>query len=148
MSYNQAPKLRGRFPSKHPHKQKFPYKQLPKPASFRVFDLSPGEQGQEIMVSLRTVTWEDPPDYEAISYAWGATKRTVPIRCDDTLLWVTKNLRYALLKLRHLDRPRTLWADAIWYVAFIFVNRGVLMIETIRPALDILHIRRWCRSMS
>lgn len=51
--------------------------------------------------------------YEAISYCWGDPFDTGDIQCEGTILGIPRNLRNALEHLRHTDRPRILWADAI-----------------------------------
>ncbi|KAG4436059.1 hypothetical protein IFR05_008449 [Cadophora sp. M221] len=55
-------------------------------------------------------------DFEALSYTWGSTENNVNIFVSETsnnTLSVTKNLAQALPYLRHTDKPRVLWIDAI-----------------------------------
>jgi hypothetical protein len=67
------------------------------------------------------VELDDAPEYEALSYVWGDTSRT-----RRTMAWygndieinghdidVTFNLERILRRVRHVDRIRTLWVDAI-----------------------------------
>lgn len=66
-------------------------------------------------------THRSKPSYEALSYTWGSAQDTVHI---DVISVITEvqhistiqigvNLYYALLDLRRLDKPRTLWIDAL-----------------------------------
>ncbi|KAF2758401.1 HET-domain-containing protein [Pseudovirgaria hyperparasitica] len=57
--------------------------------------------------------WSHPPEYEALSYAWGDAKDVEWITCQDRELKVTRSLYNALRHLRLQDKSRMLWADAI-----------------------------------
>ncbi len=52
-------------------------------------------------------------EYDAISYAWGSQDYKQEILCNGASLRITFNLYWALRRLRHPDRARILWADAI-----------------------------------
>ncbi|KAL8830708.1 MAG: hypothetical protein Q9170_005615 [Blastenia crenularia] len=56
---------------------------------------------------------EDEIPYEALSYVWGDAADRTPIECDSAVVEVPHTLYTALRHLRQLDRPRTLWADAL-----------------------------------
>ncbi|CAN9195532.1 unnamed protein product [Alternaria alternata] len=57
---------------------------------------------------------DDPAlEYEALSYVWGDRNNDQMIVLEGRLRRVTANLFRALQYLRHADRPRTLWVDAI-----------------------------------
>jgi hypothetical protein len=47
----------------------YDYNILPTAMSFRIAELLPGDEGDEITCKLHTVEWESQPNYEAISYA-------------------------------------------------------------------------------
>jgi hypothetical protein len=96
---------------------KYPYKyqKLPLSSSFRVLELLPGIDQDELAYNLHFADWSKPPPYEAISYAWGEASCKVSVSCDGYKMQITENLRSALLYLRLRDRSRLLWADAIWY---------------------------------
>lgn len=104
----------------------------------RLLDLFPGNEGDELRCSIRTVLSLDPADvpaYEALSYTWKATphdrkalpiiesdvdsvirsnlKVVHPIFCDKGHLTINPGLRDALVHLRHPTEKRTLWADQI-----------------------------------
>lgn len=51
--------------------------------------------------------------YEALSYVWGNASEKTPIQINGQTLEIGPNLRLALFNLRELDKPRTLWIDAI-----------------------------------
>lgn len=51
--------------------------------------------------------------FEALSYAWGSPTRTHVITCNEKPFAVTTSLFHALSYLRHPDRIRGLWIDAI-----------------------------------
>ena len=92
----------------------YKYKELPNDSSFRVLELLPGELDESISCRLHVADWTNPPDYEAISYAWGNSSDTFPANCDGKLLDISPNLRDGLLQMRLSDHSRFLWADAIW----------------------------------
>ncbi|MCJ1454173.1 hypothetical protein MMC28_004524 [Mycoblastus sanguinarius] len=93
---------------------------------FRLLTLLPSPQDSQINCKLRHVPLDPPPRYEALSYTWGDPKgllckvqaaedpnRTYTIILDDCLSTITYNLEAALQQLRHTDKERTLWVDAI-----------------------------------
>ncbi|KAL9036475.1 MAG: hypothetical protein Q9180_004280, partial [Flavoplaca navasiana] len=58
----------------------------------------------------------DPPSYEALSYAWGSNDLSnvifVDTKNEQESLAITENLHSALQHLRKTSSPRTLWVDA------------------------------------
>jgi hypothetical protein len=48
-----------------------------------------------------------------LSYAWGDISTRVPIQVNGGTLFISENLRNALIDLRYPDLPRIIWADAI-----------------------------------
>lgn len=109
--------------------ENFTYSQLrtSKPGSFRILKLQPGEKEAPIVCNLihtrldigpprrwrRWKVWKRPPEYEAISYVWGSPDRPISIDCDGKRLYITENLRDALVRVRLPHRPRSIWADSI-----------------------------------
>lgn len=90
------------------------YQSLPKvESSFRVLELLPGEDNEELFINLQVANWVTPPPYEALSYAWGDPTIRAAISCNGRVLKVTINLRDALKRLRQRRGSRFLWADAI-----------------------------------
>jgi Heterokaryon incompatibility protein (HET) len=90
------------------------YNALPSQSSFRILHLLPGKGTELITYSLHVADWENPSEYEAISYAWGDPHRTLQTICDGKVQQITYNLWQALWHLRLKDRSRCLWADAVW----------------------------------
>lgn len=81
--------------------------------SIRLLRLLPGHLGDSISCKLiRSVLVTSPP-YDALSYTWGDSSERVPIHVNGTEVLITRNLETALRNLRHEDRPRTLWIDAL-----------------------------------
>jgi hypothetical protein len=96
------------FPTDH-----YIYHPLLTPTSFRVLELLPGSREDRISFHLRVEDFENPPDYEAISYCWGKSSAKIPATCDDKLLEITPSLRDGLAQMRLPDKRRLLWADAV-----------------------------------
>jgi hypothetical protein len=92
----------------------YDYDFLPRAQSFRVAELLPGYNGEDIICKLHIAEWESTPKYEAISYAWGDPKSTTFVFCDGKTIEVTKSLHTALSHFRYEDRSRFIWADALW----------------------------------
>ncbi|KAI1372126.1 heterokaryon incompatibility protein-domain-containing protein [Hypoxylon crocopeplum] len=96
-------------------------KSLSKSLDVRLLEILPGLPSDKICVQLHHVTLDErnPPPYEALSYTWGSPENPVSIEVaslsthDTYELHVTQNLATAIIHLRHHDRSRTIWADAI-----------------------------------
>lgn len=87
----------------------------------RLLSLLPGVSADEIEIQLHhdVLDVSQPPEYEAVSYAWGSTENPASIKVRDfsseeaqTML-ITENLFSALQHLRSEDSVRVLWVDAI-----------------------------------
>ncbi|KAK8090459.1 hypothetical protein PG997_005420 [Apiospora hydei] len=86
----------------------------PARAEIRVLDLQPSQCGTEaISCQMRTTSLRDEPQYEALSYVWGSPDNPKEIHLNGTAHPVTRNLYNALKALRHPDKMRTLWVDAV-----------------------------------
>lgn len=94
--------------------------------SFRILKLQPGEKEAPIVCNLNHARldvrprwrrswkwWKRQPAFEAISYVWGSTEKPIPINCDGKQLYITENLKDALVRVRLPDRPRRVWADSV-----------------------------------
>ncbi|GFP57784.1 heterokaryon incompatibility protein 6, OR allele [Trichoderma asperellum] len=93
----------------------------------RLLQLLPGKPGSRIAIKLLTVSLNDNPEYEALSYCWGPPQPSYDIfihinssennehQPTESIFSfpVGRNLRKALDDLRHQDRPRLIWNDAI-----------------------------------
>jgi hypothetical protein len=79
----------------------------------RTLSLSPGNFEDAIQGTLKVVCLGDHPKYEALSYVWGIDLASEPMNLEDFEVAVTQNLDIALRHLRHADKSRTLWVDAV-----------------------------------
>ncbi|KAL6904030.1 heterokaryon incompatibility domain-containing protein [Trichoderma evansii] len=109
----------------------------------RLVELLPGKPGSRIAIKLLTVSLNDNPEYEALSYCWGPPKPSYDIfihvnnnnsnntennedQPDESIYSFTvgRNLRKALDDLRHQDRSRLIWNDAICINQKDIVEKG------------------------
>ena len=80
----------------------------------RIIALAPGKWDDEIECSLKTVSLDDDPSYETLSYVWGDPKlRKKTILLQRQRFQVTPSLESALRHLRHIETERTIWVDAV-----------------------------------
>lgn len=106
---------------------KFTYEPL-EPGHMRPLRLQPGPGWSELRATLIPVSFQNAPkhQYQALSYSWGEDKRKlysldlVTEISDGRRSWhmacslgITRSLRDALQHLRHSERSRFLWIDAI-----------------------------------
>ena len=86
----------------------------PSSSEFRLLVLMPARNKRSrIQCKVRVHDLASPPDYEALSYTWGDWSEPKHIFLDGCVFRITHNLFEALLHLRNLSDPRTLWVDAI-----------------------------------
>ena len=92
-----------------------PYHKLDRTvAQFRVINLLPGEDDEDIECVLKCDSLDTPAEYEALSYERGEHGRTSEsIVLDGLYTKVTRNLKMALFYLRQSSTPRVLWIDAL-----------------------------------
>jgi len=83
----------------------------------RLCRIQPFSSGQQsISCILSTVSLNDAPNFEALSYVWGDAKDRLPITVNGQQLLVTKNLAAAMRALGSQARlvyPRVVWIDAL-----------------------------------
>jgi Heterokaryon incompatibility protein (HET) len=79
----------------------------------RVLELLPSRWSEKISCKIRTISLDDKPVFEALSYVWGNPEDTDPINVDDAEFQATKNLIKALKRLRSSNGSRTIWVDAV-----------------------------------
>ena len=80
----------------------------------RIIALASGKWDDEIECSLTTVSLDDDPSYETLSYVWGDPKlQKKTILLQRQRFQVTPSLESALRHLRHEETERTMWVDAI-----------------------------------
>src|ERR1700761_8196449 len=83
-------------------------------SAFRLLKLYPSSLIEaDIHCDLITTNLKDEPSYEALSYTWGDPPAGKTILLHGVVFNVTDNLSVALQYLRHSDKPRYLWVDAI-----------------------------------
>jgi hypothetical protein len=95
----------------------------------RLLTLLPGSRSAVLRVLLNIVPFntKEPPNYEALSYAWGSSDNPVYLTVGETgndTIAVTQNLAVTLPYLRFQDRPRVLWIDAICVNQMDLVERS------------------------
>jgi hypothetical protein len=95
----------------------YQYEPLNSEASFRVLRLLPARPGDDetttIEVELSEANFDSPPEYEAVSYAWGVEEATAAVVCNGRRLFVTPNVVSILRVLRPQESTRYLWIDSI-----------------------------------
>jgi hypothetical protein len=95
----------------------YQYEPLTSETSFRVLRLLPARARDDtattIEVELLEANFDNPPEYEAVSYAWGVEGPTAAIVCNGKRLCVTPNVLSVLRVLRPSDSSRVLWIDSI-----------------------------------
>lgn len=119
LSFRQS--ARRRNTRAQPKKRDRIYEPLDKTTdAIRVIHLQPYKNNQEsgktqmIQCSLKHVTFQQLPEYEALSYAWGNPTKLKTIRIGKEGMNITKNLWDALDRLRRETKQvRVLWADAV-----------------------------------
>lgn len=83
----------------------------------RMLCLLPGRKEDPVLARIESCSLDNPPSYEAVSYAWGSPflNDVIVIRDGnfDYSVRVPQSLYKALTQLRHHIRPRYIWADAI-----------------------------------
>ena len=130
----RTPRTRTAPPKRRLHAFAIPpykYTALNRDASeIRLMTLLPGFFGSEVRITIKNVVFSKSrlPTYEALSYAWGSSDKSVNIRVKESeevrTLAVTSNLEEALQYLRYEENPRILWIDAICVDQDNFAERG------------------------
>ncbi len=68
---------------------------------------------EEISCHLITVSLEDSPQFEALSYVWGDANDTLSIQLKGDFFPVTRNLEAAIRRLRMKTEERVIWIDQL-----------------------------------
>jgi hypothetical protein len=81
----------------------------------RLLTILPGEFREYIRTTVSTATLspENIPQYEALSYTWGSEEAQTEVFIGTDILNLRHNLNEALLHLRYQDKSRVFWIDAI-----------------------------------
>jgi len=90
----------------------YQYKPLQNSRSIRLLELRPST-AIESHDKLIQVSVDNPPPYEALSYAWGSRLPFFYIFCEEKNLPVTQTCAAAVSRLRRTATSRLLWIDAI-----------------------------------
>jgi hypothetical protein len=91
-----------------------PYEQLDfEKREIRLIILQPGHSDDPVVCNLSATSLNRPSHYEALSYVWGDQNITSPIAVEGTPVQATQNLELALRHIRHVDKERMVWIDAI-----------------------------------
>ena len=80
-------------------------------------------------VLFNTHPWQSDQSSMHLSYCWGSTNDWEHILVDGKLLPIRRSLHEFLVELRLLDRPRTVWADAVC------INQGDVVERNAQVAL-------------
>ncbi|KAH7039821.1 heterokaryon incompatibility protein-domain-containing protein [Microdochium trichocladiopsis] len=88
------------------------------PNQIRVLHLLPGIGREPLAGQLEPLTLPEPDaaeplPFEALSYVWGGETKSHALDVAGQSIPVTVSLQTALVRLRHADRRRVIWADAI-----------------------------------
>ena len=79
----------------------------------KLLKLEPGLPSDDIVCNIRCTSLDGCSKYEALSYVWGDADFTSPVICNDKERQITTNLAAALRHLRDVEKPRTIWIDAL-----------------------------------
>jgi Heterokaryon incompatibility protein (HET) len=81
----------------------------------RLLNVKPAKTVRDaVHCTIKVVPLDRSPSYEAVSYAWGNTSQLRPIGMNGgKRMLVSKSLESALRYLRHSDKERLLWVDAV-----------------------------------
>jgi hypothetical protein len=86
----------------------------PSKQEFRLLTLlSSPDFSATLQAELQVVEIGSSPQYEALSYVWGTAEFDHDVYIEHRRYPITENLDYALRYLRHRDRNRVLWVDAL-----------------------------------
>lgn len=75
--------------------------------------MEPGETNDALACSLKHVRSLHDHEFEAVSYVWGESPKSHVLHCGGSVIEITPNVDRILRRLRHPDRLRRLWIDAI-----------------------------------
>ncbi|EPE31154.1 hypothetical protein GLAREA_04121 [Glarea lozoyensis ATCC 20868] len=97
---------------KEKNEPQFRYPTLdPTTDGIRLLILRPGERGSMIECDLKSLTFEDNPTYDALSYEWGDDTQHEPVWLNGSKVLVREHLWYALHSLRDRNVRKALWVD-------------------------------------
>ncbi|RYP71856.1 hypothetical protein DL771_004568 [Monosporascus sp. 5C6A] len=93
----------------------FQYTPLTSPSNFRILHLKqrPGSPAASLYGSLIQASIDAPPEYYALSYAWGDSTLCESLEVDGKRLGITANCAAALRRMIHGKAQRYIWVDSI-----------------------------------
>ncbi|KAH9207202.1 heterokaryon incompatibility protein-domain-containing protein [Leptodontidium sp. 2 PMI_412] len=94
-------------------KKIYVYGQLPAHGVIRLLTLEAGFKYSHLRGSLKQVSIDEFPRYEALSYCWGSPDKPQSIQIDGGIMNITESLHSALVRLRRMTKSRLIWADAL-----------------------------------
>ena len=89
----------------------YEYESVPSPTSVRLIKVEAKDETENLVCSLEIADLSVPPEYIALSYAWGDTSDTATIVCHGKAVQVTQTLHAALRRFAAV--PLLVWADAL-----------------------------------
>jgi hypothetical protein len=91
----------------------YEHKELGSDIQIRLLNLLPGEDGDVLRGTIRHISLDKLEPYEALSYRWGEGEASCELSTPEGLILISRSLYGALERLRHRERDRMLWIDAI-----------------------------------
>lgn len=91
----------------------FHYQPLSEPGQIRLVTILPGDQGAYLQLQLEHIDLTSNAKYECLSYAWGQVGHDQPLTLNNSSFLISSTLHTALQHLRHPQRSRKIWIDAI-----------------------------------
>jgi hypothetical protein len=93
--------------------QLYEYSLDPQRHEIRTITLKAGNYHDKLSCTLKVVSLDDGPCYEALSYVWGPSDCPETVSVNDITITVTRYLEIALRHLRKTTTDRILWIDAV-----------------------------------
>lgn len=101
------------------------YSPLQHADEIRLLIIEPGERSIAVQCAITHFRLSDYPQYEALSYTWGSEETPENIECgEQESVSITRNCFEAIRQLRQVDRPRTVWIDAVCINQTSLIERG------------------------
>lgn len=79
----------------------------------RLLTLKAGHQEDDIDIEIDVWDLEDKPQFEALSYEWGTSRKSHSVEVFDKQMTITPSLYAVLFQIRSSSKPLILWIDAI-----------------------------------
>jgi hypothetical protein len=110
----------------------------------RVLQIQPASDlSSELDCRLVHISLHNAPQYEALSYTWGANNFSERIRLNGCPFPVTENLKAALAAFRDTTETRLLWVDAVCINQRNIVERSNEVLRILSVYQNAAHVRIW-----